>query len=661
MKPTATTLATLCLLIPAMGLAEDLAHLKQYQYGADQTYLLAAERQVEQSMGDPARRAEIARRLFAVMSDSEATPAARQHAAILLRMCGTEVEVPGLAAMLGQEPLGEFARETLERISAQAAGKAIREALGRLDGDALVGVIHSAANRRDREAVSPLIQCSGSSDPKVAAAATHALGRIGGANAAARLASLLDHTPDAAEAYLACGTPAIQDGDRKLAESIFAMLSNAKYPAAIRRAALTGQLTLAKDPAPLLDRWIVSDDTAVVRVATRNLAMLPPQKLLALCQGKPLAKAIVPAEILASRGQNGAMPILQEAARQNDDPVLASRGIMAMSPVADGECATFLIALLGADTRRADAAVYALSAMSCPLVDTAVIAAYKTSRGQQRGKLTEVLIARRIITAIPMLLELAGTENDPSLAAAVSHALIALGDDKTLPRLVDVLLTAREDGRREKIEAIYLKIAAKQQGAVEPILVAMKDDVSTARLLPLAGCLGGEPARKKIERSLASEKQQVRAAALRGLCNWPDASVADRLAALAKQDTDQSVRITALRGYIRVAGAKSDRFTPKSLEMLQWAFQAAERREERILAVHRACNLRDVQTLRWLVKLLENEVVAPEACRSIVELAHHRDLRNPNREEFAQALKTVLVVSKDATMIERAKGYLEGI
>jgi len=68
-----------------------------------------------------------------------------------------------------------------------------------------------------------------------------------------------------------------------------------------------------------------------------------------------------------------------------------------------------------------------------------------------------------------------------------------------------------------------------------------------------------------------------------------------------------------------------------------------------------------METLRWLVTLLDNKVVAQEACRSIVDLAYCRYLRNPNRDEFSKALKKVIRISKDASTVERAKRYLEGV
>jgi hypothetical protein len=45
------------------------------------------------------------------------------------------------------------------------------------------------------------------------------------------------------------------------------------------------------------------------------------------------------------------------------------------------------------------------------------------------------------------------------------------------------------------------------------------------------------------------------------------------------------------------------------------------------------------------------------ACETIVELAHHRGLREPNKPEFDRALDKVMATSKNATTVDRAKRY----
>jgi len=249
----------------------------KYEYGGDQACLLAVERQVEDSMNDPVQPSAMASKLLDVMTDPAATLAAKQHAGIMLRICGTEAEVLALAAMLGNEKIGDFARGALERIPAAAAGAALRDALGQLKGPALIGVINSTANRRDRKAVGTLVGLTASDDTAVAMAAAHALGRIGGPEAAACLKKLAESGRDSqiAHAYLSCGIIALAEKDTKAAGAIFAALADAKYPAAVRRGALNGQLMLSDAPGTLLAARLDGDDAEARRVASDNLQDQP--------------------------------------------------------------------------------------------------------------------------------------------------------------------------------------------------------------------------------------------------------------------------------------------------------------------------------------------------------------------------------------------------
>ena len=75
----------------------------------------------------------------------------------------------------------------------------------------------------------------------------------------------------------------------------------------------------------------------------------------------------------------------------------------------------------------------------------------------------------------------------------------------------------------------------------------------------------------------------VRDAAVRGLCNWPDATVADQLLELARSATRETQRIWALRGYARVV-VLGDTLPPAEMTAgLQQAMQLATRLEDKQL------------------------------------------------------------------------------
>ena len=84
-----------------------------------------------------------------------------------------------------------------------------------------------------------------------------------------------------------------------------------------------------------------------------------------------------------------------------------------------------------------------------------------------------------------------------------------------------------------------------------------------------------------------------------------------------------------------------------------------ERDNERLLVLERARAVRIPETLRYVLRFMDEPDFTEAVCETIVELAHHRDLREANKEEFHAALDTVIAISKDPTNIDRAQRYKE--
>ncbi len=83
-------------------------------------------------------------------------------------------------------------------------------------------------------------------------------------------------------------------------------------------------------------------------------------------------------------------------------------------------------------------------------------------------------------------------------------------------------------------------------------LLATADDARKVTCLPLLGRLGGAQARQIIESYLDAQDNNASEAAVRALCNWPNAEVADRLLAIATNSGDKRYCRWALRAYVRV-------------------------------------------------------------------------------------------------------------
>jgi hypothetical protein len=177
-------------------------------------------------------------------------------------------------------------------------------------------------------------------------------------------------------------------------------------------------------------------------------------------------------------------------------------------------------------------------------------------------------------------------------------------------------------------------------------------------LLPTLGRVGGALARETLSAALREPASYDMA--FKGLCNWPDATIDDQLHELVVQAKTPEQGIAALRALIRVAVLADDRTDTKRLALLQSSLKLCSRDAERQLVLKRAQAIRTIESLRFVVEHLDQPTLVAQACESIVELAHHRALRDAHRDEFHAALDRVRELSKDEILRERAQRYKEG-
>jgi hypothetical protein len=119
--------------------------------------------------------------------------------------------------------------------------------------------------------------------------------------------------------------------------------------------------------------------------------------------------------------------------------------------------------------------------------------------------------------------------------------------------------------------------------------------------------------------------------------------------------------VWSLRAYIRVVTLPSERPEAETLDMLREAMKLADGVDEKRLALGRASTVRTMETVNWIVPYLDDPELGQSACETLVELAHHRFLRNPNMDRFGPILEKVGRISKDPAIAERANRYRLGL
>jgi hypothetical protein len=136
--------------------------------------------------------------------------------------------------------------------------------------------------------------------------------------------------------------------------------------------------------------------------------------------------------------------------------------------------------------------------------------------------------------------------------------------------------------------------------------------------------------------------------------------VADKLLEIANKTSDPAERAQAFQGYVKIAASRDKRTDRQRLDRMQQAMKAARTPEEQLLVINRSRTAYDVGTLRFVLPYVDEPQFADVACDTIVELAHHREIRDPNKTEFDAALDKVIATSKDPVAVERANAYKRG-
>ncbi len=390
--------------------------------------------------------------------------------------------------------------------------------------------------------------------------------------------------------------------------------------------------------------------------ATRQFAALLPQL------PPEVQAALVSA--LATRGDAAARPAIVDLLTTSGNEPVRLAAIDAIGYLGEPSDAPRLLVLLSQGSSAEQAAARAsLGRLPGPAVSRAIADQLKQSP-PLKVTLLDILTTRRAFdTAADILPQT--IVDDPAVRSAAMAALGQLAGPEHVAGMVQGILAAERGRERDAAERAVMLVCARIEDTgqrARPLLSAI-DALSPADrllLLPALGRVGGPDALQVVKSALASRDSKQREAGVRALCNWPDASVASELTALIETAEHPAHRTAALRALIRVAPLPDGRTDGEKLELLKKAISLCTADDERNLALQRAAAIRIPETLRFLMSYLDQPVYAQQACQSVVELAHHRTLRDANKAEFEQALDKVIQTSRDAIVIDRAQRYKKG-
>ena len=614
---------------------ELLSQVTSYKLGQSRKPLETIQDQVIKGATDPAKRAEMARKLAALLSDTNATFECKDFVCRQLYIIGTAAEVPAVAKLLADQKLSHMARYVLERMEDPAAGAALRDALAGSTGNLLIGVVNSIGNRRDAQAVPALKTMLGGQDKELACAAAAALGKIGGPESLAAItaakSSATGQLKDAViDSYIRCADELLAAGKNQQAGAIYAELY-IDQPARIRMAALRGMV--AADPGktvPVLLALLRSNEPADQAVAAGYVArQMPGQEITnrfaGALSGLSASAKVLLIDALGARGDAAAKPTILTMAGQEDETIR----IAAIKAIGFLGSATEVPMLAGAAAkggRAGDAARESLSRLRGPDVDEAVESLAKTAQTEVCVELIKASAARGASSAVPTLLDLSANAASDSVRSAALTALGALASEKDYGTLVQRVLSAKTDGERDAARAALASVASRmndKNAGAEPVIAALPNASGQAKiaLLGTLSRIGGDKALAAVRTSLKDADAAVQEASMRAMTEWSDAGAITDLMDIAKTGAEKQ-KILALRGLVRLI-SKADAKAPPTqvLTLYKQMLDACTRPEEKRLVVSGLADVKNAGALDLLSPLLSEQSLRNEAATAMLKVA----------------------------------------
>ncbi|VTU00270.1 pbs lyase heat-like repeat domain protein : PBS lyase HEAT-like repeat domain protein OS=Rhodopirellula sp. SWK7 GN=RRSWK_06263 PE=4 SV=1: HEAT_2: HEAT_2: HEAT_2 [Gemmataceae bacterium] len=654
--------ATFTELLPAIG-KPDTAAQQRWQ---DICFAVGAP-------GNEKLREDACKLMAAKLDDKTPKPARLWFLAQLQRI-GNDESVDAIAAAAGDtdDEVREAAVRALAGNASPKATAKLTEKLADAKGGAKVGLLNAIGRRGDASAVAAVAKELTNSDEAAAVAAARALGRVPGPEAAGALAGARAAAKGAvraavADSLLSHADRLLKAGKATEAAAVYKELGSKDEAKPVRLAALRGTIQSSGDKAgELVLEVLGSDDAGARAIAVGQIEGLSAGALKTLAASLDkltAANRVLVVTAIAARGEKSLLPVAAAAAK-DADPAVKRAGVVALGRLGDAGTVDQLLELVSSKDAAAGVATEALAALPAEGVNEKLLAALDAEKTPAKTvALIGVLERRKASAAVPALLK-AATDADAGVRTAAFNGLKSLAGPEHIPGMIAAFLKANKGKDRDQAEqaivAVALQIANAEKRA-EPVLAAVKDTAKdrAADMLPLLGRIGGTDAKKVLREALAGTDPALHDAAVAGLCNWPDATANDELLALAEKGKDAE-KLRALQALIRVNTVLVDR-TPEerlaTLAVVKKAMELSTRDDERRAILEGLGNVRHIETLHYVLPYLDQPALAEAACKGVTGLAHSKNLREPNKAEFAKALDRVIATTKDKALADRAKGY----
>lgn len=534
----------------------------------------------------------------------ETGPWARVWLLRQLERIGRAEAVPPVAKCLADKDpvIRESARRAMQKNSAPEVNSALREALALVDTPAWrVALVNALAERRDPSNLGLLVTEAGSDNDDIRTAAVIGLAKLGDKAAAAPVSAAMTRSSPrartiAADACFRLADALAAKGDTTAAVEFYKFMLNSGGHTKCAAIIGIGRFGSGGDLSFLFDA--LADQDARVRGAC--------VEALVFLEGKDVTPAIAakigtanaqtkPALLraLAGRGDRSVAPLFMAAAEDADESVRVA-ALAGLGTLGDAAAVPLLLKAATTAGKPQETARQTLQSLRGEDVDKALLNALDQQDPKIRTEVIRLLAARHVVAATQALLK-AAEDADAQVRNESLRALGGVAPTSALAGVAGVLIKVDDAGFRNEAANTLVNIANRDRdfdGRTAPIVKAIEASSGPAKfsLLSALGRIGGRNSLQTMRAAVKDNDEKVRDAAIRALAEWPDASAADDLLALANSAAGETHRVIALRGYIRVCSIRADRPAAETAKMLIVGLETAKRPDGAGLPIRPAGN-----------------------------------------------------------------------
>lgn len=642
-----------------------------YEFDQSRAPLTVVSEMISVSHHAPAYVPEIEKTLGAFLK-SDATLASKQFVCQQLSLIGPEASVPVLAEMLKQPATFDMARFALERIPGEIVNAALRKALGNLDGKAKAGIIYSIGNRGDGTAIEKIGQALDDSDSEIATAAATALGQIGGDKCAKILLKKREKATGALQlaishACLNCAESFLKQENQSAALGIYHKLYVPAEPVAIQSAAFRGIVLAAEKTAGAKVIEVLQQGTLPLqKVATGLVPQISsPEAIESIINALPQLSVENQARLLLAL-QIHRLPSVRAAATvavNNPEPAIRLAALEALGSLGDAATVKLLArqaaAAKGEEQDLARASLYRLQGTEINAKILAILTELPADETEVKSELIRAVDQRRILNATDLLLKIA-QEPDPQVRKLTAEVLKNIAGASKVPELVNLLVNAERDDERQELERTVSAVAAQIPGEhkSDAVLAALSSPAPETRaaLYQVLGNLGEAQALPVLKKALADRDKEIQLAAIRALSAWPNDAPAVDLFEIAKKSKDETRRVTALRGYVRLIGLASERPAAETNQLYKKAMAVSKGNDDQKRVLAGLTNVPTLEALTMAAEFLNRDALREEAETAVIKISGNIQERYP--AESKAALLQVIQRTDSDTLRQQAQSVL---